>query len=287
MSGRLSNVIRNINSAPSVRKGGARLRAYCRFVKIQVRFRVLKEKSFLFDWENNIKLKAIKREAGTTECYYLGLYDWYEMNLLKKYLRQGDVFLDIGANIGSYSLLAASCGAEAYAFEPVPRTYRIMNEMMELNPNLQSMIHCRNAAVGESRGTLLMTDGDESTTNRVITENDDKDNTVKTVEVPSVKLDEEFTAIEVSAMKIDVEGFEESVLKGASQLLELKSLQLIIIEDFGSGKYDRLLSAKGFHRCSYDLKKLSDQNVVRRGNNSIFVKDISELNKKLYEYENQ
>ena len=55
---------------------------------------------------------------GATGNIYCGLHDFEEMSFLMHFLRAGDVFADVGVNVGAYSMLAASVGARAIAFEP-------------------------------------------------------------------------------------------------------------------------------------------------------------------------
>lgn len=116
--------------------------AVCRFVVCQIKF-LLGKKEFKYKWDNDITIRIIQGEHGTTECYYLGLYDYSEMHLLKKLIHQGDIFLDIGANVGTWSLLTAKNGGVAYAFEPVKRTFDIMRSMVELHPNLKKELSVR------------------------------------------------------------------------------------------------------------------------------------------------
>jgi FkbM family methyltransferase len=83
-----------------------------------------------------------------------GVWEPYESALLLSLLRPGDVFLDVGANIGYFSLLAASVvgprGA-VFAFEPDPDNYRLLQANAELN----GMAHCITAveaALSEATG---------------------------------------------------------------------------------------------------------------------------------------
>ena len=65
----------------------------------------------------------------------MGLSDWHEMNLLLRYLRPGDEFIDIGANIGIYSLLAGSrvgLDGKVYCFEPDTITFHKLKQNIQL-----------------------------------------------------------------------------------------------------------------------------------------------------------
>ena len=58
--------------------------------------------------------------TGATGNLYCGLHEFEDMALVLHALRPADLFVDIGANVGSYSMLAAATGAEVSAFEPIP-----------------------------------------------------------------------------------------------------------------------------------------------------------------------
>ncbi len=65
-----------------------------------------------------------------------GIWEPYESSLVQQYLQPGDVFLDAGANIGYFTVLAAaSVGAHGhvYAFEPEPRNFQLLRYNVELN----------------------------------------------------------------------------------------------------------------------------------------------------------
>ena len=243
-----------------------------RFVSCQLRF--LCKKSFRFKWDNGITLKVIKGQHGTTECYYLGLYDYPEMNFLKQFLRSEDAFLDVGANVGTYSLLAASLGTDTHAFEPSVIEYEIAVEMGELNPNLKDRIKYNNVAVGDKNKTVKITTGLGATTNHVA---EDDDLGEEYQEVRQIKLDDYVASKPIRAMKIDVEGYEEFVLGGCSDLLQSDVLKVVIMEDFKGNDSDSisLMEKYGFQRYSYDVKKNKlNKTDSQIGNNSIYIQDL-------------
>ncbi len=104
--------------------------------------------------------------TGATGNIYCGLHEFESMALALHLLRPNNLFLDVGANIGSYSILAASIGAKCIAFEPVPTTYEHLLENINLN-GFRNFIDARNVAIGDKKGRLRMTTGFD-TTNRVI-----------------------------------------------------------------------------------------------------------------------
>src|SRR6185295_2090869 len=95
--------------------------AWRRFLAWQISSRLLPE--VVVPWVHGLRLGARRGMTGATGNIYAGLHEFHDMMLLLHFLRPGDIFLDMGANIGSYSLLAAGvAGATAHAFEPDPQT---------------------------------------------------------------------------------------------------------------------------------------------------------------------
>src|SRR5688500_8702904 len=107
------------------------------------------------------------------------------MALVMHALRPGDLFVDVGANIGSYSILAAGvCGSHVIAVEPVPQTFRNLQDNVRLN-DLQDFIATKNVALGASAGTVRFS-SDRDTANHAIADGSDDDNSIL---VPQEELD--------------------------------------------------------------------------------------------------
>lgn len=147
------------------------------------------------------------------------------------FLRGEDLFVDIGANVGSYTILACSAvGARGVAFEPVPNTYKRLVENMRLN-HLDEKVKCINKGVGTQQGAIAFT-SDSDTTNHALASGERCDNKV-TIEVTS--LDTALHGEQPSLIKIDVEGYETPVLEGAQETLKNQTLHAVIMELNGSG----------------------------------------------------
>src|SRR5579863_9241815 len=102
--------------------------------------------------------------TGATCNVYTGLHDYAEMAFTVHLLRPGDVFVDVGANVGVYTVLAgAVAGAHCVAFEPAADTFRHLTANVAVNALDAELVH---AAVGAKSGTLRFTVG-RDTTNRV------------------------------------------------------------------------------------------------------------------------
>jgi FkbM family methyltransferase len=140
-----------------------------------------------------------------------------DMCFLRKLVRAGDTIVDIGANVGSHAIpLAKALGTTSpvYAFEPHPRTFAYLQANAALNqlPNL----HLYNFALGESEGEVAFTDEKSDDLNRVSTHGSGA------IIVPVKPLDsiECLDQAAITLLKVDVEGYELFVLRGASKALQ-------------------------------------------------------------------
>src|SRR6266404_8257887 len=106
--------------------------ALARFISWQVASRLRPE--IEFHWIEGATLKLRRGMTGATGNVYCGLHEFVEMALVLHLLRPQDLFLDIGANIGSYTILASKlCGAQTIAFEPEPRVARTLEQNIHAN----------------------------------------------------------------------------------------------------------------------------------------------------------
>jgi FkbM family methyltransferase len=143
---------------------------------------------------------------------------------VKSFLRPGMTFVDVGANVGYFTLLAASLGARVVAYEPTLTVMERLRENVALNGFDQVTVV--NAAVAEKPGTLTFyASPDDPEANNLFGQGD------HAVDVAAVSLDEDLAERgiqKVDLLKIDAEGAEPLVLAGAAALL--KSGATIVIE---------------------------------------------------------
>jgi FkbM family methyltransferase len=272
----LLDTLRFIVSHPLGRR--MRWRALARFARWQIASRLLPGGAVV-DFVGDTRLLVSPSMTGATGNVYVGLHDFEEMGFLLHLLRSGDLFVDVGANVGSYTVLAAGVrGARVRCYEPVTAAFDRLLDNIALN-RIGERVVARKAVAGASPGSVAMR-CDLDTVNYVIPSPTEGGVAAETV--PQVRLDDELEEAPV-LVKIDVEGFESQVLQGMPRLLASDGLLAVIMELNASGmRYgtpDRVLrqtmKEAGFLECSYDPlhRVLSDREEgFDRPGNSVFVR---------------
>jgi len=117
------------------------------------------------------------------KMYISGLYDRDGMETICGLLTKSDVFYDVGANVGPFSLLAANCGAEVYAFEGHPETIGRLRANFSMN-GLDTE-RALNLAVSSRKGHVIFSDVAGSAVNKIVANPG-----IKGVSVGCISLDE-------------------------------------------------------------------------------------------------
>jgi FkbM family methyltransferase len=144
--------------------------------------------------------------------------DLAEMLVWRRTLGEGDLFLDVGANVGTYAIWAAEQGAEVIALEPAADTFGLLEENIALNGYRVTAVR---AAAGDHCGSARFTAGLDAGNSLA------PDGPVLT---DLVTIDSLIGHRRVSGMKVDVEGFEIDVLRGAARALADHRIDLIQLE---------------------------------------------------------
>src|SRR5262249_139495 len=155
---------------------------------------------------------------------YAGLHEFYDMMLLLHFLRRGDLFLDVGANVGSYTVLASGVRrATTWAFEPDPISAQHLQRNVAVNA-LSELVTVHELALGPSDSEVSFSGG-QDTANRVT-----QDLSCPVRIVRQKRLDDLMKDQQPAMIKMDVEGYEEKVLLGSQVVLSRPSLKLILLE---------------------------------------------------------
>ena len=130
-----------------------RLAAVWRMISFQIASRIIKA-SIILPFVNDTQLITTHGMTGATGDWYCGLREYEDMGFLLHALQSGDLFVDVGANIGSYSILAGACeGVKVIAFEPVPQTFSWLQKNIKINA-LENRIEAMNIGLAEQKGSL-------------------------------------------------------------------------------------------------------------------------------------
>lgn len=259
--------------------------AYFRYFGFHLRQWLVSNHPQIYNWVGGLRFYAFIGEAGVVGNIYCGLDDFEEMSFLMHFLKENDLFVDIGANVGSYSMLAAGINqCRTLAIEPIPDTFVRLRRNIELN-NLLDFVECKNIGLGQENGKLRFTQS-LGTMNRVYKESDKKFDSilVEVITLDELLLESKLTFCQPSLIKIDSEGYELPILMGGTKWLSDPNLQAIIVELNGSGnKYGytdkdvkALLSSFGFLPYFYDpwRRELKIGLNLVHGINTIFIRDF-------------
>jgi FkbM family methyltransferase len=148
-----------------------------------------------------------------------GVWEADVMKLLARFLRPGSLFVDVGANVGYHAVFAAQLGARVVAVEPVPWTLELLRANVWRNGADVEVVE---AAAADSAGTVRIgVDAAHRSGAQIGGEG---------IEVPAAPLDELVPEGEVDVLKIDVEGAEPLVLRGASAILARSPVLAAVVE---------------------------------------------------------
>ena len=166
---------------------------------------------------------------GRLICYFGTKFDTI-FDFLKTYLKEGMVFADVGANIGSHAINAARLvggTGSVFAFEADPDTYRLLAGNIQSN-GLRN-IDLRQTCVSDHVGTLSFYKHKDSAKSSIVDRGEKL-----SVTLPSDTLDNLIPAnTKIDVLKVDVEGAELSVLRGATGVFtDQRRPSVVIIEVF-------------------------------------------------------
>lgn len=172
----------------------------------------------------------INKENGKVDqdIYLEGVYEPFFLSIIKKHINIGDVFIDIGGNIGHHSLFASLLvggSGKVIAFEPIERLYSQFQKSIEIN-NFKN-IELFNFGCGdeEKEFEIFFKKENMGASSIVDRKRSDGSETIK-IAVPDKFLSGE---PKINFIKIDVEGFEYNVLRGLTEII-IKHHPKILIE---------------------------------------------------------
>ena len=157
--------------------------------------------------------------SGTHGCW-LGTYERDRQQRMLEVLKPGECFLDIGANVGFYSLLASrivGAQGQVHAFEPFPRNVSYLKQHVELNRLQNVTIYPVALSDGPDRTMNFATSINPSSGHLQGERSDENSIPVRVTSLDTLWSQKEFPC--PSVIKIDVEGAEFNVLQGGMNML--------------------------------------------------------------------
>jgi FkbM family methyltransferase len=145
---------------------------------------------------------------------------------------RGGVAIDAGANVGVFSVELAALGYEVHAFEPIPETYARFRENLALNPRIAGRVHTNELAFGDREDVVTMTAPGNSPATAYVTQ-ERGNGTAMLLPVRTTTLDAYAAASglrRIDFLKLDVEGYEPAVLRGAAGLLNRHAIGTLFFE---------------------------------------------------------
>ncbi|MEO8426284.1 MAG: FkbM family methyltransferase [Verrucomicrobiota bacterium] len=265
--------------------------AYKRWLKWQIGSRLVPG-LVVANFVNDTRLCLRAGMHGATMNLYVGLDEYKAMSFVLHFLRLGETFVDVGANVGAFTILASGAvRARTIAFEPAPNSFNDLLLNVKVN-NLENHVDCRQIALSNKKGEALFT-RELDTLNHVVLSPDAESGAM--IRVKASTLDEELSGGSPVMIKMDAEGYENNILDGANQTFSSPDLLALIVEinanchRYGfteSQIFERILNY-GFISVVYDPL---ERRLMRCGSwdsergaeaNTIFVRDINVATQRL------
>lgn len=212
----------------------------------------------LFETKYNFKLYLDLRQYHISFGVMNGEYEKFDIDLVKAILPDNGQFVDVGGNVGYYSLSIAahpSFRGSVLAFEPLPKLWDLFNRSIIEN-GFEDRVSVRQLALADAAGELQLNDAEDTVnagaTRLVTNAADTRVGRMTKVET----LDHVIGGLRPDVMKVDIEGAEGLFLKGAqrtitahkpSLLMEINRDMLAVLSKESPGAIHRHLADLGYH----------------------------------------
>lgn len=184
--------------------------------------------------------RVVRRRGLEWELCPAEYFQWHQFygfedpvyEVLAACIEPGQTFVDVGANVGFYTLTLAQLvgpSGKVVAFEPGPRTVERLRGHVARNPSVGGRVDVRQVAVSDAAGTCVLHDYGAGDSGKLSGRAIGGEAAVAKVEVRQATLDEELAGLNPALIKIDVEGLEPEVLLGARETLR-RARPVVVIE---------------------------------------------------------
>jgi len=184
-----------------------------------------------YNTNHGFKLNLENERYIEKYIYYWGEWEGNETHFIKEFLPKDGLFIDIGANIGYFSCLAASIvgnKGHVFSFEPVPQSFQLLSKNIHLN-NFHNITAYQIAASNKKGSMLLAKPKNPCALEMVTTRN--ASTTKPHWEIPSERVDEIVDRNQsIDMIKIDIEGAEMLALAGLVEHLSKQNAPIVLCE---------------------------------------------------------
>jgi FkbM family methyltransferase len=200
----------------------------------------------------------------STELAANGIFEPLQTRWTCNLIRPGDTVLDVGANIGYYTLLMARLvgpHGKVYAFEPDPGNFGLLEKNVRLNGYTDRVV-LKRAAVSDTSGQIRLFRADRNQgDHRAYDSGDGR----PSIDIPSVALDDTFKDYpgRIAFIKMDIQGSEWAALKGMQKLLARQPFVQMMTEFWPAGLSHVGVSAAAYldvlASCGFSLFEIDDE----------------------------
>lgn len=249
----------------------------------------------IFRPKNIINIRGNKMYIDPKMAPGFALYDILgyengETKLFENHINEGDVVIDIGANIGYYTLIAAKLvgkNGKVYAFEPEPINFSFLKKSVGIN-NYKNAV-CEQKAVSNKTGVTRLFVNKRSILSYSIVMGG-----MDYIDIETVKLDDYFKDknSKVNIIKVDIEGAEALALEGMQKILnENRSIKIfseffpsaISISGIPPEDYLNMLTNAGFSIYEIiEIKTKTNLKLIRPSEFSGFISKCGKLYKNIF-----
>jgi len=199
-----------------------RKRYYYFYIYLFKPLNLFRNKTTISSYDSGLKIRLDLDEWIQQQIYLFGLFDGKGIRFMKKNLKNGDVFFDIGANIGCYTLIASKItgsSGHVFAFEAIREVYEKLTFNIQLN-NL-SGITAENLAIFDQKDLLefYVSSGENIGMSSIFHHDNERGDTVQVQAISVDEYVEENQISRVDFIKLDIEGAELHALNGMRKTL--------------------------------------------------------------------
>jgi FkbM family methyltransferase len=207
-------------------------------------------------------------DQDTLELATHEVYEPFETALFKREIKPGQTVLDIGANIGYYTLIAAKLAGpkgKVYAFEPDPDNFALLKKNVETN-GYNNVVLVNKAVSDKTKTAQLFLNKTNKGDHRLYDSKDGR----PSISVQTIKLDDFFKKLDkkIHFIKMDIQGSEASALSGMRNLIRRNS-SLKLVTEFSPGSLklngqNPQKYLKTLNRCGFKLKEIAEKDGILR-----------------------